>query len=264
MQEFLNRCQPFFTNQGLDILSRKTIAISGLGEVGGGAFLALVRCGCASFRLAENGIFDPPDMNRQAAAMGWTMDQPKLDVYVEWARSINPDIAIQTWPEGLQPENLEEFIQGADVHIGAMDVEKGAEVKERTPDMLRRFHVPMFTAGVLGFGTLMINYHPEGMQEIEFGRLVRSKSKDGPGLASLMAGHFNARTMGVFDQARSVGPTPTTAVGGLLSNALLANEVMVHLLQGTEVVDREAVFAPRFVILDALGLNMRVVDAAAK
>ncbi len=38
---------------------------------------------------------------------------------------------------------------------------------------------------------------------------------------------------------------------------------MVHLLQGTEVVDREAVFAPRFVTLDALGLNMRVIDASA-
>lgn len=263
MHEFLNRCQPYFTDQGLDILAGKTIAISGLGGVGGGAFLALVRCGCASFRLAENGIFDPPDMNRQAAAFGWTMDRPKLDVYVEWARSINPEIEIQTWPQGLQPDNLEEFIQGADVHIGAIDAEKGAEVKERTPEVQQRFNVPMFTAGVFGFGTMMVNYHPEGMRELEFGRLVRSRSEDKTGLASLVANCFNARTMEVFDRTRSVGPTPTTAVGGLLANALLANEVMVHLLQGTEVVDREAVFAPRFVTLDALGLNMRVIDASA-
>ncbi|NCC25653.1 MAG: thiamine biosynthesis protein ThiF [Deltaproteobacteria bacterium] len=263
MHEFLSRCRPFFTDRGLEILSQKTIAISGLGGVGGGAFLALVRCGCASFRLAENGIFDPPDMNRQAAAFGSTMDRPKLEVYVELARSINPDIEIQTWPKGLQIENLEEFIQGADVHIGAMDVEKGAEVKERTPEVQKRFKVPMFTAGVVGFGALMINYHHEGMREIEFNRLVRIKSEAKPGLPSLVTRCFDAQTMEVFERAWSQGQCPSTAVGGLLSNALLANEVMVYLLQGTGVVGREAVFAPRFVTLDALGLDMRVIDVSS-
>ena len=34
-----------------------------------------------------------------------------------------------------------------------------------------------------------------------------------------------------------------------------------HLLQGTELIDREAVFAPRFVTIDALNLNMQVIDA---
>jgi tRNA threonylcarbamoyladenosine dehydratase len=262
MHEFLSRSRPFFTDQGLEILASKTISISGLGGVGGGAFLALVRCGCASFRLAENGIFDPPDMNRQAGAFGHTMDRPKLDVYVELARSINPDIQIRTWPEGLHPENLEAFLQGVDVHIGAIDVEKGAEVKKLTPEVQQRFKVPMFTAGVFGFGTMMVNYHPEGMLELEFGRLVRSRSEDKSSLTALVAKGFNARTLEVIDRSRSAGPSPTTAVGGLLSNALLANEVMVYLLQGTEAVNREAVFAPRFVTLDALSQNMRVIDAS--
>jgi tRNA A37 threonylcarbamoyladenosine dehydratase len=63
-------------------------AFAGLGGVVGRAFLALVRCGASRFRLAENGVFDPPDMSRQAAAFGSTMDRPKLDVYIELARSI--------------------------------------------------------------------------------------------------------------------------------------------------------------------------------
>ncbi|MFO7802023.1 MAG: ThiF family adenylyltransferase, partial [Desulfovermiculus sp.] len=103
VQEFLNRTEPFLGPEGLDALASQTVAIAGLGGVGGGVFLALVRCGCSSFHLAENGIFDPPDMNRQAAAFGHTMDRSKLDVYLELARSINPDLRIRTWPEGTQP-----------------------------------------------------------------------------------------------------------------------------------------------------------------
>ncbi len=53
--------------------------------------MTLVRSGVKRFRLAEQGIFDPPDMNRQWGAPDTTMDRPKLDVYVEWAKSINPD-----------------------------------------------------------------------------------------------------------------------------------------------------------------------------
>lgn len=261
MHDFLSRCRPFFTEQGLKVLARKRIAISGLGGVGGGTFLALVRSGCADFHLAENGVFDPPDMNRQAAAFGHTMHRPKLDVCVELAKSINPDIRITTWPEGLQPNNLEEFLDGADAHIGAMDAEKGAEVKAMTPAVLARLHVPMFTAGVFGFGTLMINYRPGRMLDDEFFTRVRQKArKNAKELSPLLLGNFHSRSMEIMARVGSDGPMPTTAVGALLSNALLANEVIVYLLQGVEIFDREPVFAPQFVTLDALSLRMQVHD----
>jgi hypothetical protein len=261
MQDVFSRCRPFLGRQGLEILAGKRIALSGLGGVGGGTFLALVRSGCADFHLAENGVFDPPDMNRQAAAFGPNMDRPKLDVYVELARSINPDIRIRTWPEGLQPGNLEDFLADADVHIGAIDAEKGADVKAMTPALLSRLGIPMFTAGVLGFGALMINYHPAIMLDDEFFTRVRQKArKDAKELSPLLLGNFHSRSMEIMTRAGSDGPTPTTAVGALLSNALLANEVIVYLLQGVGIFDREPVFAPRFVTLDALSLRMQVHD----
>jgi hypothetical protein len=66
--------------------------------------------------------------------------------------------------------------------------------------------------------------------------------------------------MEIMTRAGSDGPTPTTAVGALLSNAVLANEVIVYLLQGVGIFDREPVFAPQFVTLDALSLRMQVHD----
>ncbi|MFP4035548.1 MAG: ThiF family adenylyltransferase [Desulfovermiculus sp.] len=261
MQEFLNRTEPFLGPEGLDALASQTIAIAGLGGVGGGAFLALVRCGCSSFHLAENGIFDPPDMNRQAGAFGHSMDRPKLDVYLELARSINPDIHIRTWPEGTQPENIDDFLQGTDAYVGVIDAEKGAEVKAMSPDLLKRHQVPLFCCAAFGFGALMINYHPDHMMQDEFDILVRARSTWGEELIpSVLARHFNPLVVDKFKQGVSRGIMCTTAIGGLASNALLANEVLVHLLQGTKVVEREPVFAPQYVTLDFMNLEMRVHD----
>jgi len=52
-QEFLNRALPIFTESGFQTLRNKVVAFAGLGGVGEGAFLALVRCGVTRFRLAK-------------------------------------------------------------------------------------------------------------------------------------------------------------------------------------------------------------------
>ena len=146
--EFLNRAVPIFTEDGLAVLRDKAVAFAGLGGVGGGAFLALVRCGVRRFRLAENGVFDPPDMNRQAAAFGQTMGRPKLDVYVELARSINPDLKLECFPEGITKGNLDGFLAGGDVYVGVIDAEKGHDVKMMTPPLLQRHGLPMELGGI--------------------------------------------------------------------------------------------------------------------
>ncbi len=257
---FTDRTMPILTQKGLDALAGQTIAISGLGGVGGGAFLALVRCGAAKFRLAENGVFDPPDMNRQAGAFGTTMDRPKLDVYVELARSINPDIELELYPDGITPDNLAGFLEGVDAYAGVIDVERGAEVKAMTAELLERFSVPMFTCGAIGFGALLVAHKPGGMMPEEFWKLVAEKSTSGGLLPSYMAARFNKGVIARFNQGMAEGILPTTPIGGMTSNVLLATEIICYLLRDTGLVDREAVFAPGFTTVDFLEQRMETSD----
>lgn len=251
--EFLNRSVPILTEAGLTILRNKVVAIAGLGGVGGGAFLALVRCGVTRFRLAENGVFDPPDMNRQAGAFGHTMGRPKLDVYVELARSINPDLEPECFPEGITTGNLERFLAGADVYVGVIDVEKGNDVKAMTPPLLQRHGLPMFTCGAIGFGALLVAHEPGGMMPEEFWRLVQERSAASQGLLpSFLGDLFDRPVMERIAEGHASGTLPTTAVGALAANTLLACEVLGYLLRGTGLVDREPVFAPRFSVVDFL------------
>lgn len=257
--EFLNRAVPVFTEEGLAVLRNKVVAFAGLGGVGGGAFLALVRCGVARFRLAENGVFDPPDMNRQAGAFGRTMGRPKLEVYVELARSINPEVELELFPEGIHAGNLEPFLAGADLYVGVIDVEKGAEVKALTPALLEKHGLPMLTCGAIGFGALLVGHEPGGMMPEEFWRLVQEQSGGDPGLLpSFLRDFFNRPVMERMERGLASGVLPTTAIGGLAANTLLACEVLVRLLRGTGLMDREPVFAPRFTALDFLDQKLVV------
>ncbi len=113
-QDFSQRTKALLGEEAFAELECPVVAISGLGGVGGAAFMTLVRSGVRRFRLAENGIFDPPDMNRQWGALGATMDRPKIDVYAEWARGINPKVELKLYPAGITVANIEEFLTGCD------------------------------------------------------------------------------------------------------------------------------------------------------
>ncbi len=260
MQMFLDRTLPILGQEGIEALSIPVIAFAGLGGVGGGAFLNLVRCGVKRFRLAENGIFDPPDLNRQAAAFRSTLGQPKIDVYERLAREINPEVEIELFPEGTQVSNLERFLDGCDVHVGVIDIEKGADVKAMTPELLVRHDIPLFTAGAFGFGALLVAHHPEGMMPDAFWRLVKEKSSGERFFPSFIADRFERTTMARITNAAEKGKMSTTSIGGALSGVLLASEVLAYLLQGTDLVSRDIIFAPKFAVVDLLKMAFEIVD----
>lgn len=262
MQSFLDRTFLVLGHEGIEALSAPLIALSGLGGVGGGTFLSLVRSGVKRFRLAENGVFDPPDMNRQAAAFASTLGRPKIEVYEELARGINPEIEIELFPEGLLAGNLERFLEGSDVYVGAMDFEKGADVKAKTPDLLKRFNVPLFSSMVLGFGAALVAHHPEGMMPGEFWGLVRERSA-GADFPTFMSGRFGPAVAERIENSIAAGKSPSTSIGGAFAGTVLASEVMVYLLQGTGLVSREAIFAPRFMVVDPMRPALEVVDVTA-
>ena len=258
--DFLDRARPILGEDGLTVLRARTIAFAGLGGVGDGAFLALVRCGVRCFRLAENGVFDPPDMNRQAAAFGTTMDRPKLEVYMELARSINPDLDIQPYPEGVTTGNIDEFLDGAHAYVGVIDAEKGEDVKRMIPDLQEKHGIPVFTCGAVGFGAVMINFAPGGMKPGEFWALAAKNDAGGGLMPSSILGNFSPAAMERIRTALPSGKVPTTAIGGLAANALLANEVLAYLLADTGLVERAPVFAPGYVALDFMTQRLTVAD----
>lgn len=263
MQNFLDRTLPILGEEGIEILSKPLIAFAGLGGVGGGAFLNLVRCGVKRFRLAENGIFDPPDMNRQAAAFASTMGKSKIEVYAQLAKEINPDVELELFPEGILHNNIKQFLEGSDLHVGVIDVEKGADVKSMTPELLKSFNIPLFTAGAVGFGAILVAHHPEGMMPAEFWGLAKQISEGNGLMPSFIANKFESQVMERITRAAQSGKIATTGIGGSLSGIILASEVLAYLLRETDIINREIIFAPKFMVIDLLKPTFEVINITA-
>jgi molybdopterin/thiamine biosynthesis adenylyltransferase len=255
---FLHRTRALLGDRGLEALAKPRVAIAGLGGVGGAVFMTLLRCGVKHFRLAENGIFDPPDMNRQWGALGSTIGEYKLDVYARQAHEINPEIELELFPEGINIDNIEDFLIGADIYVGVIDAEKGKQVKNESGKLCHNLKIPVFTAGSIGFGSIMINFHPDRMGASEFFTEAMKKSDRSGILPSYLEKNFSATMVKKMTESIKKGSVGTSSVGASQAGIMLASEVIAYIFEDTELEERKAIFAPQYVTVDLLRMSMQI------
>ena len=116
-EEAFSRNLGWFTQSEQQALRDKTVAIAGMGGVGGVHLLTLARLGIANFKIADMDEFEVANFNRQVGAMVSTLNQPKVEVLARMARDINPEAKVAEFPDGVNDGNLEEFLDGVDLFI---------------------------------------------------------------------------------------------------------------------------------------------------
>src|SRR5438874_1893928 len=88
------------TEEEQQALRGKTIAIAGMGGVGGAHAITLARLGVGNFHLADFDRFDVANFNRQMGAFNSTVDKEKTAVMAEMARDINPELRLRIFGHG--------------------------------------------------------------------------------------------------------------------------------------------------------------------
>jgi hypothetical protein len=143
-------------------LRQSRVAIGGLGGVGGVHLLTLARLGIGRFSIADFDVFDQVNFNRQVGATVSTLQQPKLDVLAGMALDINPDIDLRTFPAGVQPDTLDEFLNEVDVYVDGLDF-FAFSARRLTFSACERKGIPVVTAAPLGLGAALLVFGPGGM-----------------------------------------------------------------------------------------------------
>ena len=151
-------------------LRARRVAIAGMGGVGGGHLLALARLGIGGFTIADLDRFDLPNMNRQAGAFVSTLGKPKVETLAAMARDINPELRIRTFPGGVTPENLDAFLDGADLFVDGFDF-FALDIRRRAFARCRERGIPALTAAPIGMGVGLLAFMPGGMSFEEYFRL---------------------------------------------------------------------------------------------
>lgn len=157
----------WITQAEQDRLRNARIAIAGMGGVGGIHLVTLARLGIGKFSIADFDTFDQVNFNRQAGASMRTLGREKVNVMAEQARDINPELDIRIFPEGVNEQNLDDFLSGVDIYVDGLDffVFAAREAMYRACERLR---VPAVIAAPLGMGAAVINILPDHMSFEDF------------------------------------------------------------------------------------------------
>ena len=151
------------------LLRESKVAIAGLGGAGGEHLLTLARTGIGRFAISDFDYFDIHNFNRQAGAVMSTVKRDKCEVMKEMALDINPELDIVTFEQGINAENIDDFLDGVDVYVDSLDF-FALEARELVFRKCTEKNISIVTAAPLGMGTAILCFLPGGMTYEEYFR----------------------------------------------------------------------------------------------
>lgn len=95
--------------EGIRKLNESTVAVFGIGGVGGFTVEALARSGVGHLILVDADKISESNINRQIIATHKTVGRPKVEVMKERIGEINPEAVVETYQTFFLPENAEQF-----------------------------------------------------------------------------------------------------------------------------------------------------------
>ncbi|MGD9854373.1 MAG: ThiF family adenylyltransferase [Planctomycetaceae bacterium] len=161
-EEAFSRHQGLLTREEQDKLRNSRVAIIGMGGVGGVHLITLARLGIGKFTIADPDVYELANFNRQYGANMRTLGRPKVDVMAEEALAINPELDIRKINAPISDENVDEFLDGADILVDGVDF-FAIDARRLVFREARHRGLWAVTAGPHAFGTAWLVFDPQGM-----------------------------------------------------------------------------------------------------
>ena len=109
MNEELSRTSLLLGTEKMDKLAQCTVAVFGVGGVGGYVTEALARCGVGHFILTDNDTVSVSNINRQIIALHSTVGRMKTQVMQERILDINPGAVVELHNNFYLPEKHDDY-----------------------------------------------------------------------------------------------------------------------------------------------------------
>lgn len=126
MDETFARTELLIGSEGIDRLRKASVAVFGVGGVGGYAAEALARSGIGHFLLVDNDVVSESNLNRQITALRSTIGKYKTQVMKARIADICPETWVETKECFFLPENADTFrFEDYDYVVDAIDTVSG-------------------------------------------------------------------------------------------------------------------------------------------
>lgn len=193
-------------DSGLERIRNTKIAIGGLG-LGGAVFVNLVRMGFESFHLADPDVYERTNIGRQRMAKESTLGQRKDQCLIAEAKDINPDVRLKVFPEGVNKNNVDEFLEGVHWAVDVVDVFAMNE-KLALNEAAHKKGINIISGCSIGFGGAAVaiekgspsfvelsGISPKNSNEENFRRFIQFLTPEVPGyMAEQLANSLNGST----------------------------------------------------------------------
>lgn len=139
-----------------------TVAIAGLGGLGGACMTTLVRMGIGRFRIADLDRFSISNVHRQEGATASTVGLPKVETMASMARDLHPGVHVTGFGDGVTEGNVDAFLDGVDVVVDAIDF-FCLPARRLLHQRARVLGKPVIVSIPIGFGASLQVFAPHGM-----------------------------------------------------------------------------------------------------
>ncbi len=163
------------TQEQLDSLAHKAVAVGGAGGVGFTHAECLVRQGVGRIKISDFDTFGPENMGRQFGCTVNTVGRKKAEVLEERLMSINPALKVDRF-SGIDRSNVTEFVDGLDFICDAIDYFQ-VPARRILHAEARRRRVPVMIVGPQAYGCTAQLFHPDHMSFDEYFDVNNSMSE---------------------------------------------------------------------------------------
>lgn len=256
-QRIFSRNIGVFTDVEQGTLRKSTVAIAGMGGVGGLLAERLIRLGVGGLKITDPGTYEESNLNRQFSSSVRSIGQYKVESVVAQIKDINPEATISSNTGGIKTAgDAESFVEGSDLVIDEMDFGAWKESIFLQRAARKRGLYYLFTSA-LGFGALTVIFDPHGMTLEEYNKLPSDADLANIGKQSVPSERILPVVPSYATAALSYGmiqeimhgkrPVPTCSIGVGLTSILAAAEAMNIILRRKEIVT-----APGYIYIDLL------------
>jgi molybdopterin/thiamine biosynthesis adenylyltransferase len=257
--ELFKRNRGILSPENIQKLKTSTVAIAGVGGVGGVQLATLARTGVGHFSIADPEYYQASDINRQYGATISTLGCKKVDIMKALVHQINPKARVTLFPSGVAEDNVDQFIEKADIVLDSIEyfaLDKKILLAQKT----REKNCFLITTPTWGYGASMVVFSPDGMTFEEFFKVNTGEDflVEGKRLADrvfpIKPDYLNPYPYG-DDMLEGKKPASVFSLGTFLAASLATAEILFILLE-----KQPTITAPHVIQVDFFRRSYDIID----
>lgn len=246
----------FWNEAEQDALSSSRVAIAGVGGDGYQLGLKLAMMGVQNFSIADPEVFELENSNRVLGATTNNIGRNKAESFQDMIYGIRPEAKVDIYTEGVTADNVESFMDGADLLIDESEL-RYLHIGTMLARTARKHLIPSLVVMNIAFSGVATSYHPAKGKTFED---MMGIPKDAPldevaemevdfsRVLPYVPNYGDISTLIAVQEGASL---PSVSQGVDSASALGTSEAFLHLTSKAGNKRRQPTWAPNFRYMDA-------------